>query len=112
MAGHIIRGPGEHDGGGGVDAHCREDGAEVGYAGFVGGRGEEEDVAEDGDAGGGDYEGGANVGAFRKDGHCDGEEGGAGVGGDGEELGLGGGVAEFFYYGGLLGGGGVCERGP
>lgn len=97
---HIHGWPGQRESDSGVDARGGEEDADVAYAGAFGGVfvGEEDGVADYGGEGGGDDEGGAAVVALGDDGVGDGEEGGEGVGGDGEELGGGGGVAEGFYY--------------
>lgn len=72
-----------------------------------GGVGEQDDVAGYGEGGAGEDEGGAAGGALGDCGEEDCEEGREGVGGDGEELGGGGGVAEGVYDGGLFARGGV-----
>jgi hypothetical protein len=55
---------------------------------------EEDDVAYEGESGRGEDERGAAVGFFGEDGGDESEDGGEGVGWDGEELGSGGFVAE------------------
>lgn len=64
--------------------------------------GDEDDVADDGEGGGRHHEGGALLETLRYKGDDDGEDCGEDVGGDGEELGLGGGEAEVADNGGLV----------
>ena len=98
LAGDVVGRPGQHDGGGGVDAGGGEDGAEVGHA--RGGGAQQDDVPHDGDAGGAHDEGRAQAVALREDGDRDGQAGGARVGGHGQQLRLGGRVAELLDDGG------------
>lgn len=103
LAGDVDGGPAQRQRDGRVDAAGGEEGAEVGDARVVGGMGlaEQDAVADGGEEGGAEDEGGARVEALRDDGEREGEDEGEGVGWYGEELRVGGGVAKGFDDGGL-----------
>ena len=105
LPGHVDCRPGEGEGRGRVDTACGEEGSCVGEAWSAFGVcvGQEDDVPDYGEGGGPDDEDGPFVELFGVDGYGEGGYEGECVGGDGEELGFGGCVAEVFDDGWLGG---------
>ena len=89
----VVADPGDGVGDARVDAEGAEEGARVLDAG--GGAGEEHGEADDAEDGDAHVAEAAALGAVRGVADHDGEDGGGGVGGDGQELGFGAGVAEL-----------------